>query len=337
MSRLKEKNNHIQFELKESLSFEKGQEISEMISISLDPDVVIQAYEAYVHIRGVILLQGEYHRDFEGKTDEDEKDKRKSVTFIEKVHQAEEDIAIFSHRFPIDISVAKERVQDINKVYMTVEAFDYELPSTDLLKVHAALNIFGIAEDESTLSEIKQDRAVEEEVALTTDDEGVVEAEQADQAPHEKKEALKQEQEIENSTLPDEAVVDEAEWSADIEEASLHEKHEETSLTHQQIEEVEHEEIEEEKEEIEIELAKGEEAVDDQAEDVTFLTGLFEETEEMYTQVTIYIAQADDTIESIAKRYNMPVLQILKDNDLAADTIEAGQLITIRKQRLSEA
>ena len=51
--------------------------------------------------------------------------------------------------------------------------------------------------------------------------------------------------------------------------------------------------------------------------------------EEMQTTVTIYISQETDTIESIAKRFEIPTLRLIKDNDLAGDKISTGQLLYI--------
>src|SRR5690625_5631617 len=52
----------IAFNLDESLYFEHGQEISEMVSISLDPDITLERQETYAQISGVIVLNGTYEK-----------------------------------------------------------------------------------------------------------------------------------------------------------------------------------------------------------------------------------------------------------------------------------
>ena len=58
--------------------------------------------------------------------------------------------------------------------------------------------------------------------------------------------------------------------------------------------------------------------------DVQFLTDLFGGSkEETQTTVTIYIIQEEDTVESIAKRFEIPALQLLKDNNLSGEDISS--------------
>ena len=56
-------NNRLQFSVEESICFQKGQEVSELLSISLDPDITVQEVNDYVSIRGSLELTGEYNID----------------------------------------------------------------------------------------------------------------------------------------------------------------------------------------------------------------------------------------------------------------------------------
>src|SRR5690625_3167167 len=86
--------------------------------------------------------------------------------------------------------------------------------------------------------------------------------------------------------------------------------------------------------EIDIQLSESEEDDgDEEVKDVRFLTDLFGgEQEETYTKMKIYITQENDTIESIAKRYEMSTLQLIKDNQLTGEGLEEGQLLYIQVQ-----
>lgn len=101
-----ENQSCLRFSLEESLWFRKGQEVEELISISLDPDITIQENDQYVTIRGSLELTGEY------KTYEDsaasEEEGFTSQKFVERVAQKEEEGSQNFHtasrlisRFPI--------------------------------------------------------------------------------------------------------------------------------------------------------------------------------------------------------------------------------------------
>ncbi len=67
-----ENQSCLRFSLEESLWFRKGQEVEELVSISLDPDITIQENDQYVTIRGSLELTGEYKSDEESDENEDE-------------------------------------------------------------------------------------------------------------------------------------------------------------------------------------------------------------------------------------------------------------------------
>src|SRR5690625_3188618 len=57
---LNENDNTFLFEIEESLYFKQHQEIDNLLTIGLDPEITIQAYDDYVSVRGVLELTGEY-------------------------------------------------------------------------------------------------------------------------------------------------------------------------------------------------------------------------------------------------------------------------------------
>jgi len=393
---LKQYDQNITFELNEKLSFETGQEIDEMISISLDPDIVVQSYDDYIQIRGVILLSGEYHRSKDNSY-ADELSPQNANRYMERVVNLDKHVAGFSHRFPVEISVTKERVKDLDDIIVKVDSFDYDLPSNNTLNVFASLHIHGITPEKQVESTNQSKNEPENEKEKSTE-----KVDQAHQNQHMESETTKQSTEVETKSVnkndsKEPQVVDvmkkestdksaknksdhaSTEKSTTNEERSLklvksesgtnddtvqkqmanegyHEQEEQTNQqpkhtepsTEEQVIDVSKQMAEEKSEneqeskqeleqagEMQIELMEGKEDEETDIKDVAFLTELFEEEEETYTQVTIYITQPEDSIESIAKRYEIPVLQLLKDNNLSADTIEEGQLITIRQQSMS--
>src|SRR5699024_4039457 len=110
-------NQNFQFELQETLYFDRGDEVLELIRVSLNPEMTIQPYDTYVSIRGAIELRGEYMRD-EQRIDEtdhpalNELDDLDARRFVEKVECKEDNMAEFYHRFPVDISVPEYRIEN---------------------------------------------------------------------------------------------------------------------------------------------------------------------------------------------------------------------------------
>ena len=138
------KDNFISFDVNETLYFERGQEINEMLSISLDPDISLEMFDAYVQIRGIILLHGAYKKSQEHSHDSHEE----TVTaHIEKITDRNDEEAEFSHRFPLDISIPRERVHQLDDVSVMIHAFDYELPDHQTLKIKATIHIIGIYDE----------------------------------------------------------------------------------------------------------------------------------------------------------------------------------------------
>lgn len=296
---MKHADNVISFDVNEVLYFEKGQEIAEMLSISLEPEVSIQSYDHYIQVRGLILLQGEYIKAEENDTDKNEV--QEVTGYIEKVIDTSESEAQFIHRFPVEISVPPNRVTNLEDVTVTIDSFDYELPEMGKLKIKSSVHINGIKSDELVEKE-KQAIKTEQknkETAKTKEDEIIPETIQATTKLQHKEEPIIQ-KETEQHTAQEGEEIEVIKEAVD-----------------QNVEDTE----------IDIQLNESKEEEEEEVKDVRFLTDLFGGDEEGFTKMRIYIAQEEDSIESIAKRYKISALQLIKDNHLSGENIEAGQLL----------
>lgn len=301
-------NDFIAFDLDEALYFEHGQEIAEMVSISLDPDIALEMQEAYAQIRGVIVLNGTYEKVQDNIPPEEfNTGHEQHYKYIEKiVDHANEKTADFYHRFPIDISIPKERIHQSENVRIQIAAFDYELPDHHTVKLSATIHITG-------LEEYVKETPVEE----ASDPEKIEQVE----------EEITSEPEIH-----EEATINKAEEQAtqQVEDVEVEENQPDTETFDE--DEVEDPSIDEnEQKEIDISLQKTEQEEEtEQVQHVQFLTDLFaDREEEMQTTLTLYISQESDTIESIAKRFDIPTLRLIKDNDLSGEKVTTGQLLYI--------
>ncbi|WP_338788984.1 stage VI sporulation protein D [Metabacillus sp. FJAT-53654] len=137
----------LRFSVEESVWFQKGQEVSELLTISLDPDISIHEHDQYISIRGALQLTGEYKIDTEANVQD--QFEYANVRYVNEISTREDGVSIINHRFPVDITIPRNRIQDLDEVYVSIESFDYELPELKCLKLVADLSISGISNDET--------------------------------------------------------------------------------------------------------------------------------------------------------------------------------------------
>lgn len=378
------------FHLNESLYFETGQEVQQMLSISLNPDISIQSYDDYVSIRGVMELTGEYEKDpliknNEAKNIEFTSDSRR---YIEKIEATADDYAVFSHRFPVEISIPSYRVNSIDDITVDVALFDYELPDQNHLKLTSTVTIYGIqdkvqlregmwatnnkVEDElETKNDSPESEPTDQfEFELASEDlEANKESAEASESFEEKKmtksddsdrwnfkktESLESFMNSKKDHVNENEEETEKETIEKLEENTIEQTEHEEGYTEEQLTEVKNsddglkeETVDEEiitETELDGEvLAIKTEAVENVDESETtedntnYLTSLFRDEEALeennYTQMRLCIVQDHDTLETIAERYEVSKLQLLKLNRLSDDHILSGQLLSIPKQK----
>lgn len=136
----------LRFSLEESVWFQKGQEVEELVSISLDPNITIHENEQYVTIQGALELTGEYQRYNDGSSEEE--DLFTAPKFVHHVEEREEGLYEFSHRFPVDITIPNNRIQSIDDIHVEVESFDYLFQERSCMKLTADLTITGLYGDQ---------------------------------------------------------------------------------------------------------------------------------------------------------------------------------------------
>src|SRR3954469_22337823 len=134
--------SYLRFSLEESIWFQKGQEVTELVSISLDPNITIQESDQYVTIKGSLELSGEYNRDDDEW--EEELDYFSNPKFVQLVEVREAGVYLFSHHFPVEITIPKNRIENAFDIDVAVETFDYAFPESSCLKLSADLMITGL-------------------------------------------------------------------------------------------------------------------------------------------------------------------------------------------------
>ncbi|RLP89560.1 stage VI sporulation protein D [Geobacillus stearothermophilus] len=335
--------SYLRFSLEESVWFKRGQEVAEFLSISLDPVISVDEYDQYITIRGALELSGEFHQAGEGQAEaDDDVFELAGYRFIQHISVREDGISELSHRFPIDITIPKNRIRSLEDVYVTVESFDYDLDENGRLLITADISISGISE-----APLDDDLPDDEE-----DDEPLF-------APFEsiaRKEAAGKEAFASADDLTDEAdeqpvfAADETTISV-MEPAAM--RHEETEAEEEEEAkepflplETETKEVSAQTEEdiasllppteAKVSIGAAKKAVEEEetktkSENALYLTKLFAKSEEKeFTKLKICIVQQGDSLDKIAERYDVTVSQLLRANDLEGpDDVHEGQLLYI--------
>lgn len=149
---MSENQSSLRFSLEESVWFKRGQEVEELLSISLDPHITIQEQEQYIVIQGKLFLSGEFKNNVELAEEEEDSWQKKYVHTLD--YREEDGVYEFKHQFPVDITIPKEKVEDVSHLDVTVDSFDYDLLEDLCLKLNADLTISGLRnEDEHTSEE----------------------------------------------------------------------------------------------------------------------------------------------------------------------------------------
>lgn len=140
----------IKFSLEETVWFRKGEEIEELVSLSLEPDVTIHDLDQFISVRGSLKMYGEYKKN-KGVQREEDSFSYSGKKFVTVVESREEGISEFHYDFPVDITVPKSRVKNIEELDVIIDMFDYDTKDHNCLTVTTDVSIIGVESDESTI------------------------------------------------------------------------------------------------------------------------------------------------------------------------------------------
>ncbi|AIE81060.1 stage VI sporulation protein D [Bacillus cereus] len=318
-------DHSLRFSLKESVWFQKGQEVEELLSISLDPDVEIEELDHEVIVRGQLDLTGEYV----ARQDDSAYSLRDSAKSIDYVETREDGVNELVHSFPLEISIPRNRVKVIEELYVSIEEFDYELKENGCLQLLADISITGLCDEERIEDE-------EEEVETAYAELEVDSAQEDENRP--------------TPQVEEPAYKESDEWEDYAFEPFQLEERKEQEVEEEEIEEHEFVEREEEKEttpqfelfgrkDFKKEKAKKQEEQEEETysqrdENALYLTKLFtKEPEEEFTKLRMYFVQEGDTIESVAERYETSVQNLYRVNQTEDIYLTTGQIIYIPVSR----
>jgi stage VI sporulation protein D len=189
----------LRFSLEESVWFQRGQEVEELYSLALNPNVSIEETENYAIIRGTLELTGEY-KGIGASTvwETGTLFSQQTQRHIQSVEKNENGLLYFSHSFPVDISIPVNRIQSVDDVNIRISTFDYEMPEDNCLKLSAELFITGIYGEQQTAPNAESEEIQELEYVYRPIDEEevVVEIESFEVEQSEEQEELSREEDL---------------------------------------------------------------------------------------------------------------------------------------------
>lgn len=301
----------LRFSLKEAVWFKRGQEVENLLSIEINPQIEIEEQSSYVQVVGALELYGEY----EVKEEEEVFSLRdfSQTKVIEEVEVREDGVCVFTNYFPIDITIPKSRVENCDDIYIDIESFDYEMRNKNELHIVADLSISGLNEEAQEVEE-----QVEEKLEVPFEnvfEELVFEARKVPEVIEGEPEVVVKE---EVQELYDEV----EEEHPQLEFLSRTE----TVFIHDYAEEVREEVVEEE---------VVEQVHEKRNENDLSLTRLFSPQEESFKKLRMYIVQQGDTVDTIAEKYELQVGQITRRNKLEFGQVTEGQIIYLPVKKLN--
>lgn len=343
----------LRFSIEESVWLEKNKKVDEILSMSLEPDISIVENKHYVSVRGALQLNGEYrpfssdeHTDDEPPLDDHRPlQDQTPIRPIDELSMSGDGVARIKHRFPVDITIPLSRIDNLDDIFVTVESFDYTLPENDCLRLEADVSISGMAE-EMVDDETDQDRGVSREAGVETETEDL--GVSAEQEGAETSEAVAARENPEEFAAGEKDIHEpfhyEAVKEAEEEEPGQVEKEDAVSgrdsplveMKTKQAEPLNTEDTEEtaaagfsvnDERDAEDESDGEEEPV--REENALYLTKMLADNEEDSTRLRMCIIQPGESLDTIAERYELPLSQLVRVNQLDNENLEEGQVLYI--------
>ncbi|WLD92261.1 stage VI sporulation protein D [Alkalihalobacillus sp. AL-G] len=351
----------LNFSIEESVWLKKGQEVDELFTVALNPDVTIEESGDQVLIKGNLYLTGEYRPSATLNQDKSDgsNDQLTYRSFSQLSDSSEESVQL-EHRFPVDVTIPKNRVPQMEDLYVTVDNFDYELPSPSCLEVSASVSISGIYESQSndTTNDYTENYNSEDDTEFSevpTNPFPILEFEsrrKPEQAtednPIEEKRVENREPSVEFASRSDEARYEQpkaysSHFMRDAQPQFTNNfEEEETDFEMNNDEQYNYYEYEEDRadehgeneyvEHAEVEYTDEDEPTSQKApreENALYLTKMLTRDDEALTKLKMCITQAGDSLETIAGKYDVPTSQLVRVNRLDSEEIEEGQILYI--------
>lgn len=267
--------------------------ISSLLELDLYPDVEIKEEGQHVKIHGYLRLNGTYEGEF----------------YEEEDREYEEfDGEAIAYVIPVEITLPRERAQLID-VSAEVESFDYQVLSPFELQIEAVLLIDGILPEQEEAEIVTE---ISEEEQTKFEDFPSFAAQPAEAELEQKSEPIEE---------PTEEVV--APVIEQQEEPVIEEAKQEESVQQPVVVEEETPPVAEDEEQSETSFPSS----------GKWSSWLVNGQDEHFVPIKMVIVQADDSIDTLAEKYEISSDAIIRTNEFITDRLVAGQIVKIPVKR----
>jgi stage VI sporulation protein D len=354
-------DSKLRFSIEESVWLRNGQEVAEVLSMSLNPEISIEEVNDQILIKGYLYLTGEYRPATESEETNDFKEgslkDQLQYRSLDQINESEDGVLELEHRFPVDITIPKQRIQNVDEVYVNVESFDYDLPSYNCVELTADIAITGIKQDgpQASSDEVNDvDEAVDDKVpqmvrgsteppsdqrtfeefefearkaSEDNEDDVKVQESRGHQPPLVEMKGREYSSNYENSQNDDES------YEIDRDDSYISPL---KSLSSDGTEDDDQQEAQSEKYynnegdyEVEDQDVNEEEYQVNRDENALYLTSILAREEEEFSRLKMCITQPGESLEEIASKYEVSTSHLVRVNRLDHEEITEGQILYI--------
>ncbi|WP_026702811.1 stage VI sporulation protein D [Salibacterium aidingense] len=323
-----EHSSALTFNLEESVWLNQGEKIKELLSLGLEPDIRIEEKYDYVDIKGGLYLKGEYYPV--PQEEKEEETQQPVPQYVEKHSLREDGVGELQHFFPVDVTVPLNRISNLDDIYVNIDSFDYDLPEPGCIQLTADVSITGVNElereqDQEPLEETTVQEAMPRwEMEETYQPDVDPPADNVDEAGEEM-----ETEEVREELPTEEAQVENTEEAG---EENTGETAEVVTAFHsrepEEPEEPKSGEIEEAPAEADAEN-KVEPESSGRDDNALYLTKMMTSGDEDFSRLKMCIIQENESLDTIAERYDTTIGHLLRFNRLDQDHVEEGQILYI--------
>ncbi|QQK80945.1 stage VI sporulation protein D [Salicibibacter cibi] len=360
-----EQPSALSFNLEEAIWLDQGERIQSILGLELEPEITMQEDNHEVLIKGGLHLVGKY-QPYENNEDDTYDNQRQGEVpqTADRLSTTDAGEREIKHFFPVDVTIPLHRIQSLDDLYVQIDSFDYDLPEPSCIQLTADVTITGMKEGEDTnressptpegfptlTHEVKAPLPKDEDVHPPSDDtEALREDTEEEEQEQESGPALNFEQ-LEPE-IEDEAPAEEEQTDVDTQKESVPEKLQKMEETILSRGDADHSNAEPEKEEVsEYEVVQandeGKDAspADDEEtpktnkrDNALYLTEMLgSDDRESFTKMRMCIIQENESLDTIADRYECTVQQLLRWNRMDINHVDQGEIIYIPVQSANE-
>lgn len=148
--------DRLTFDIQETVFIDKDKAGMEALKeVELVPEIEVMEEDSAVTIAGCLHLNGQYEA-YQEASEADEPDEESTLSESMHFRPFEAEESAFSawhrpldlhYRIPVNISIPRDRIENLDDIFAVVDSFDYDIQTPRQLSVKAHLILSGIAAD----------------------------------------------------------------------------------------------------------------------------------------------------------------------------------------------